>query len=246
MKKEKKPLLFRLIKGTVKIFYKKRKFVGIENLPKEPVIVVSNHSQLHGPLSNEISYPRTKRIWCIGQVMNLKEAPKYNFNDFWSKKPKSVRWLFKLFAYISAPLSVYIFSRSDTIPVYKDARIMSTFKETVKKIDENNDIIIFPECPTPYNDIINEFQDKFIDVARLYYKRTNKELYFVPAYNAAKIKTISLGKPIKFDSTKPIEEERKIICDYLKEQITLLAKELPSHKVVPYLNVGRKNYKKSK
>lgn len=144
MKKEKKPLLFRLIKGTVKIFYKKRKLVGIENLPKEPVIVVSNHSQLHGPLSNEISYPRKKCIWCIGQVMNLKEAPKYNFNDFWSEKPKSVRWLFKLFAYISAPLSVYIFSRADTIPVYKDARIMSTFKETVKKIDENNDIIIFP------------------------------------------------------------------------------------------------------
>ena len=246
MKETKKPLLYRIIKRIVRIFYKDRKVIGLENLPNEPVIIISNHSQLHGPLSNEISYPRKKQIWCIGQVMNLKEAPKYNFNDFWSKKPKYIRWLFKLFAYISAPLSVYIFSRADTIPVYKDSRIMSTFKETVKSLEANQDIIIFPECPTPYNDIVNEFQDKFIDVARLYYKRTKKELYFVPAYNAAKLKTISIGKPIKFDANVPIEEQRKTICDYTKEQITFLAKDLPAHKVVPYTNVGRKNYKKSK
>lgn len=246
MKKNKKPLLFRFIKGTVKIFYKKRSFIGLENIPSEPVIIVSNHSQLHGPLSNEINYPRNKRIWCIGEVMNLKEAPRYNFNDFWSKKPKSTKWLFKIFAYLSAPLSVYIFSRADTIPVYKDSRIMSTFKESVRSLQDNKDIIIFPECQTPFNDIVNEFQDKFIDLARLYYKKTKKELYFVPAYNGAKIKTISIGKPIKFNPNNPIEEERKIICDYLKDQITSLAKELPTHKVVPYANVGRKNYKDSK
>ena len=41
---------------------------------------------------------------------------------------------------------------------------MSTFKETVKMLNENNDIIIFPECQIPYNDIINDFQDKFIEV----------------------------------------------------------------------------------
>ena len=71
-----------MFRDKMTIFYKKRNFIGVENLPNEPVILVSNHSQLHGPLSNEINYPRNKRIWCIGQVMNLKEAPKYNFNDF--------------------------------------------------------------------------------------------------------------------------------------------------------------------
>lgn len=232
MKGKKKHLLFRLIRGIVKIFYKKRKYIGLDNLPNDPVIIASNHSQLHGPLSNEISYSRKKRIWCIGQVMNIKEAPKYNFNDFWSHKPKSIRWLFKIFAYVSAPLSVYLFSRADTIAVYKDSRIMSTFKETIKMLNKNNDIIIFPECQIPYNDIINDFQDKFIDVARLYYKRTNKELYFVPAYNAAKLKTISIGKPIKFNAKEPIEKQRKEICDYMKEEITKLSKELPIHKVV--------------
>ena len=70
--------------------------------------------------------------------------------------------------YLLMYLHLYLytfFSRADTIAVYKDSRIMSTFKETVKMLNENNDIIIFPECQIPYNDIINDFQDKFIDVA---------------------------------------------------------------------------------
>ena len=42
-----------------------------------------------------------------------------------------------------------------------------------------------------------------------------------------------------------MDTQRKVICDYLKAEITKLAEELPKHKVVPYDNVGRKNYKYS-
>ena len=62
MKETKKPLLYRIIKRIVRIFYKDRKVIGLENIPNEPVMIISNHSQLHGPLSNEISYPRKKQF----------------------------------------------------------------------------------------------------------------------------------------------------------------------------------------
>lgn len=42
------------------------------------------------------------------------------------------------------------------------------------------------------NDIINEFNLNFVDVAKLYYKKHNKCLAFVPMYNAAKIKTLKI------------------------------------------------------
>ena len=62
MKETKKPLLYRIIKRIVRIFYKDRKVIGLENLPNEPVIIISNHSQLHGPLSNEISYQEKNKF----------------------------------------------------------------------------------------------------------------------------------------------------------------------------------------
>ena len=178
--------------------------------------------------------------------MHMKEVPAYAYKDFWSLKPKWIRWFFKIISYVIAPIASYALSRADTIAVYKDGRIAHTFKETVDKLNEGANIVIFPECPQNFNNIVNEFQDKFIDVARIYYKKYNKELSFVPMYNAAKLKTIVFGKPIKFDFNKQIDEERKRICDYLKEEITKLATELPVHTVVPYLNIKKKDYPKSK
>ena len=241
-----KKFFFKIIRGTIKIFYRKRKFIGVENIPSSPCFFVGNHAQLHGPLASEIFFPRKKAIWCIGQMMKIKEVPGYAYQDFWSYKPKYIRWFFKIVSYIIAPISAYVFTNADTIGVYKDARIITTFKETVKRLEQGCDIIIFPENEEEFNNIVNEFQDKFVDAARLYARKNNKSISFVPMYNAAKIKTIVFGKPIEFDVNMNMDEQRVKIVNYLKEEITRIALELPPHKVVPYLNVGSKNYKYSK
>ena len=243
---KKKPLLFKFIRSIMRIFYKDRKLIGVENIPSEPSLIIGNHAQMHGPLSCEFFFPTKKYIWCIGEMTKCKEVPSYAYKDFWSLKPKWIRWFYKLLSYLIALPCSYALSRADTIAVYKDARILHTFRESVEKLGEGANIVIFPECPTKFNNIVNEFQDKFVDVARLYYKKYNKEISFVPMYNAATLKTIVFGKPIKFDVNKPIEEQRKVICDYLKKEITRLAEELPVHTVVPYLNVKKKNYPKSR
>lgn len=244
--KAKKPLLYRMIKSTVGLFYGKRTLVGMENLPEEPALIIGNHAQMHSPLACELYFPSPKRIWCIGNMMRVKEVPAYAYQDFWSQKPRAVRWIFKLFSYLMAPLAAYIFTRADTIGVYHDSRIINTFKQTVASLQEGDHVIIFPECPTEYNDIVNEFQDKFIDIAKLYYKRSGKRLSFVPMYHAVRLKTMVLGTPIQYDPAMDSAEERAVICDYLKKEITRLAKELPPHKVVPYQNISGKYYHMSK
>lgn len=244
--KTKKPLFYRFIVFVVKTFYKKRTFVGTENMPSEPSIYISNHAQMHGPIANQLFFPTEKRIWCIGEMMNIKEVPAYAYKDFWSHKPKYIRWFYKILSYIIAPISSHIFNNADTIGVYKDSRLITTFRNTIKHLKENKNIVIFPEKPEKYNEIVNEFQDKFIDVAKLYYDRYKIAINFVPMYNAAKLKQLVVGKPIKYDPNLDVETQRKVICDYLKQEITNLAKELPVHTVVPYNNVKKKHYPKSK
>ena len=243
---KKKSLFFRFLRFLCAIFYRRRTYIGKENMPDEPSIYVGNHAQIHGPLTNELDFPSKKYIWCIGQMMKMKEVPSYAYVDFWSHKPKYIRWLFKIISYIIAPLASYVLSRADTIAVYKDVRLMATYRETMDKLEEGANIVIFPECPKEYNEIVNVFQDKFVDVARLYYRKTGKKVKFVPMYNAAKLKKVVFGKPIEYDPSIDINEQRKIICEYIQKDITRIAKELPVHTVVPYNNVGRKHYPKSK
>ena len=243
---ENKPLLYRFIKVIVTTFFRKRKYIGIENLPNEACLVIGNHAQMNGPLASECYYPRKNKTWCIGQMMNIKEAPSYSYDDFWPNKNWFNKPIYKVLSYIISPIMVYVLSKADTIAVYKDARLMKTYRDTINSLDEGYDVVIFPEYRDLYNEIINDFLDKYIDVAKLYYKKTNKCLYFVPQYQADKLKTIVFGKPIKFDPNIEMDEQRKIINDYLKDEITRIAKELPRHKVVPYLNLKKKDYKWNK
>lgn len=245
MEKEKTSRLYRVIKWIVKTCYPKIEVVGEENLPEEPVIFVGNHSQMNGPITAELYTPGEHYVWCAGEMMARKEVPAYAFQDFWSGKPKWTHPFYKLLSHLIAPLAECIFNNARTIGVYHDTRILSTFKMTVKRLDEGANVVIFPEHNVPHNHIINDFQKRFIDVAKLYHKRTGKALSFVPMYIAPKLKKIYLGKPVCFSPDKPLEEERIRICNYLMEEITSIARSLPEHTVIPYQNIPRKNYPKN-
>lgn len=242
MEAKKVSTLFKILKCIVKAVYPKIEVEGTENLPKEAAIYVGNHSQMHGPLACEFHFPVERYTWCAGQMMELKEVPAYAYQDFWSSKPKYIRWFYKILSYLIAPLAVCLFNNANTIAVHRDNRILSTFRNTVKTLEGGASVVIFPECYDPYNNIIYQFQERFIDVAKLYYKKTGVEVEFVPFYLAPNLRKMYFGKPIRFCATNPIEEERKKIRTHLMTEITEIAQALPEHIVVPYPNMPKKNY----
>lgn len=233
---------FRVIRSILKWVYPVITVEGAENLPDEPCIAVGNHSHMHGPLAGEFYFPGVRKIWCAHQMMYWKEVPAYTFQDFWSGKPKWTHWFYHIASYVITPLSVCLFKNAKTIPVYRDNRLLTTFKLTISALEDGVNVIIFPECYTPYNNIVYQFQDKYIDVAKLYYKRTGKTVPFVPLYIAPNLKKMFIGKPTVFDPNAPICQERQRITNYLMEEISGIAINLPRHTVVPYPNISSKYY----
>lgn len=74
------------------------------------------------------------------------------------------------------------------------------------------------------------------------YRKTGKELAFVPMYIAPKLRKLYLGKPIYFHAAEPMDAPRSRICRYLMDEITGIAQALPEHTVVPYRNIPKKDY----
>jgi len=239
------PRLYRFLRSILRMVYPKCTIHGLENLPDEPCIIASNHTKANGPIICELYFPGRRYLWCIGEMMNKKEVPEYAFNDFWSKKPHWSHPFYRLCARLIAPIAEYIFVSGKGIPVYHDARLLSTFRESIRRLQEGGNLIIFPEHEVIHNHIVWEFQDKFVDTARLYYRKTGKELSFVPMYIAPSLHGAYVGKPIRFDSSAPIELERRRICDYLMDSITDTALSLPEHIVVPYPNMPKRCYGKN-
>ena len=239
------PLTYRIIKRLLMLVYPRPEIIGLENLPAGECIVAGNHSQIHSPIISELYFPQPASIWCAGQMLHYNEVSEYAFTDFWSFKPAWCRWFYKILSYLIAPLCVLVFNNSHVIPVYRDARILSTFRETLNHLAKGERVIIFPEQNVLHNNIIYDFQDKFVDTARMYYSKTHKEIAFVPAYFAPKLRKVYLGPPTYFRAGAPIEEERRRICDCMMNEITRMAAEAPLHTVIPYRNIRKRDYPKN-
>lgn len=234
--------LFKMIRGLIRLVYGKVEVVGMENLPSKNAIIVGNHSQMNGPIVAELFFPENVLIWCIAQMMILKEVPAYAFQDFWSQKPRWTHPFYKLLSYLIAPLSSCIFNNARTVAVHRDYRVISTFRESVKLLEEGNNLLIFPEKDEKFNNILYAFQENFVDVAKFYYNKTKESIKFVPIYIAPKLKKVYIGKGIVYNGENDPKNEKQRILRYLTDEITRMAVELPCHTVVPYRNVPKKYY----
>ncbi len=244
--KKKTTLFYKIIKAGVWLFSPKMKIYGEELLPEEPCIIVGNHTQMYGPITSELYIPREHLTWCAGEMMNVKTVPSYAFKDFWSQKPNYTHPFYRALSFVIAPLASHIFNNANTIAVHRDTRILTTFKATVNALKEGNNVVIFPEHDVKHNNIVYDFQNRFIDVARLYYKKTGKAVFFVPIYIAPNLKGLYFGNKIAFNPENNIDNEREKICRYLMDEITRIAVELPPHTVVPYRNIPKKLYPENK
>jgi len=239
---ENSPLLYRLLYRMIWLFSPKYTLYGTEKLPDEPCVIVGNHCQMYGPVAAELYLPRPHYIWCIGEMMNRKEVPVYAFRDFWSMKPKATHWFYRLLSHLIAPLAEYLFTHAHTIPVRHDARVMTTFRQSVNRLSGGADIVLFPEKNEPYNGILWQFQEHFADLAGLYYRKIGKAVCFVPMYTAPRLNSIHFGEPVRYNPEAPADEERTRICNAMMEAVTGLARTLPQHTVVPYPNIPKDRY----
>ena len=245
MRPKKTSLMYKILYFFINLFFPRMKIVGMDNLPEGPCILVGNHSQMTGPLLSELRLELPHETWCAGQMMTWSEVADYAFTDFWSFKPRWTHPFFRLLSWLVTPIAICLFNNAHTIAVYHDTRLISTFRDSIEKLKEGNSMVIFPECYDEHNNIVHEFQDKFIDLARFYYKKTGVELSFVPMYLAPKLKTVYYGKPIRFCADADIKDERKRICGELMDAITEIAVSLPEHTVIPYPNISARHYGKN-
>ena len=206
-------LAYRFIRFGVWLFSPKWKLSGAEKLPEGPCVIVGNHSQMYGPIAGELYTPGRHWVWCAGEMMHKEEVAAYAYRDFWSGKPKAVRWFYRLLSHLIVPLSVCVFNNAHTVAVYHDARALATFRDSAQKLRDGDRLVVFPECYDEHNHIVHAFQDRFIDLGRMYYKQTKRALPFVPLYVAPALGVLTFGEPILYDPAAVGETERSRISN---------------------------------
>ncbi len=238
--------VYRAVRWLASLIIPKPEYIGLENVPEGPCVLVGNHAQMYGPVYAEVWLTGERAIWCNGEMMHANEVPDYAYRDFWGSKPAWSKGFWRVLSYVIAPICASVFSNAHCIGVYRDARLKDTFKESLEALEAGKRVVIFPDWDKPYNDIIYEFQDRFIALGRMYQRQFGKLLAFVPMYAAPSIRKVAIGKPVYYDDAARPSEERTRVCEALMDAVTALGKSLPRHRVTPFPNLPRKEWRWSR
>ena len=213
--------LFNVFVPKFKINYK-QKLEGLN-------IYVANHSKVFGVLFAAKWLRKDTRIWAEADLCFHKTAPRYMINNFFGGK--KIYWPL---AILLTPLIVGILRGAKVIPVYRDARLITTYKKTIETLKEGKNVLLFAENPERYNKYINDLNKGFVEVGRMINKYMKQDINFVPMYIAWTIRETGVGNPITFDNTNKYRDEVERITAYIKDEMTSLAESMPEHKVINF------------
>ena len=202
---------------------------GVKNLrSNEPVIMVANHEGAFGPVSVITSMPLEMYPWVSHEVTDLKTVAPRIQAEFLEQelhlRPPFSTYIAKVIGRICVALMKDI----GAIPVYEQSKqIKTTVMRSLSLLEQGKNILVFAEDSTrKINDVLCEFCTGFIHIAKLYYEKTRKAVQFLPVAVNRKMRGILVGRPIRFDVTKPFPQEKQRLKCELESSVLSLYREL--------------------
>ncbi|MDR2047609.1 MAG: hypothetical protein LBP79_06955 [Clostridiales bacterium] len=229
-------ILFNAAFAVARLFVKPNVLLS-EALPDEPVIFMANHAFDYGPRAMVFAGKRIKRkfrTWSSFNTLSIKRAPNQMMKTTYPNVKKPWRYLARLSTYIVAPVLGLVFRAAGVIPVYRDMRIKTTYTKTFESLRTGYDVVIFPDSiiPDPENEFVDKTQKgafKTFEMCRRFLGRAPK-LY--PVYCCKSLNTVSVGRPLTFDTEIPASEAEVKLEAEFREEMKRLGQALPPHKII--------------
>ena len=128
--------LYRCLRAVVRAVTPRMTTTWEEPFSGNPSVFVCNHVGAFGPIDMVVKFPLRDevRVWCNEGIMNRKTCPAYVRQDYWWKPGCRLEPLYNAtLPYIAAAVLPPILQSAPTIPVYHDARVMTTMRQSMKE-----------------------------------------------------------------------------------------------------------------
>jgi len=216
--KSNRKLWFRCLKGFLKIFVRKPKFVYLGEQISTPAIILSNHVGARGPVKLELYFDKPFRFWGTYQMnSNIKSVYKYLSTIYFHQKKHMPKALAKIVGFVACPFLKLFYNGLNLISTYPDVRFRKSLKESMQTINSNQNLIIFPEdSSNGYHDKLISFYSGFVVFAEMCLKK-GIDLPIYVMYFKKKQNTFVVENPILYSELSKLSEDKKelakIMCD---------------------------------
>lgn len=189
---------------------------GGELIPQ--AILLSNHSGADGPMTYEMYFPLTVTDWGAHEMFgNIKERWNYLYHVFYRQKLHWGKAKSFFVATVFCIISKGIYRSIGLIPTYTDSRFITSVKTSVKILEQNYPVLIFPEdSEEGYTNPPKSFNKGFITLSKLYYKLKKVDLpvYTMYLLKVKKKKKIIIAPPIYVNELLSDGLTEEQICEH--------------------------------
>ncbi len=184
----------------------------------KPSIFVCNHVGALGPIDMVAKFPLRDqlRAWCNEGIMNRKTCPAYVRQDYWWEPGCRMEWLYNAtLPYLAAAILPPILQSAPTIPVFHDARVMTTMRQSMKTLKAGQHLVIFPEQPSGFGEHHDWINTGWLNICTMYYRATGENLLLYPVHIDPKAHSFTIARPIAFDGEKTVAEQQDALVHHL-------------------------------
>lgn len=220
---KKRKLYFRFLKKLMKGRYKKPEFIYLGEKITNGGIILSNHEGTDAPMSLEMYLDAPLVMWGASEMNSgLVQMYKYQTRVYYHEKKHWNLHLARLFCLIASPLTNLFYKGLGLISTYHDARLVGTIKNSVKAIQNGDNIVIFPEDSTNgYLAELEGFHAGFVALAETLARKGIDVPIFVTYFRKSDLKYF-IDKPIMYSELKAMCKTKENIAEELKNRCNKL------------------------
>lgn len=191
--------VYRVVKVFMRMIFKRPEIINLAGEIEDKSIVLANHSAKSGPPGLDLYFPKKTAKWGAYQMFGNYASRKAYLRDILYIQKCGCKKGFgtSLKASVLGALNPGIYKGMWMMPTYPDARFSRTLRNSVKILDANIPVMIYPENSNEgYKDVLTEFFPGFVMLAEKYYRATGIDLPIYPVYYSVKKRLMIIEKPM--------------------------------------------------
>ena len=173
-----------------------------------PAVYVSHHQNMRGPIHAAGLLPGEAHIWVFHPFLARQTCFQHFYHYTFRNR---FHWRAPLAAAVAGVASLVVpplLRGLASIPVYRDGRVLSTLRQSVKALEKGENLLIFPDKDyASKEDAMGELQTGFLSLERLYHRKTGRHLAFIPLQCHRAQKTLCAGEPVYFREGQNFQTE---------------------------------------
>ena len=194
---------YKLATGAIRLFSHRMKTEWEVPFEEGPCVFVVNNVGFMGPIE-----------------MCAKQIPAYARQDFWWKPGSFFAPVLNVTVpYLAAAFVPPLVKGSPYVPVYHDQRIMLTLRQSIRVLQKDDALVVFPEQPNARLSNHEWLSTGWLRLGEMWYRNCGRALKMYPVHIDREKHIFKVAAPVWYDPSRRFRDQEKELVSVLMKGI---------------------------